>query len=726
MKSQIEKDNLLDMYQSIFSNNPDACYILDLNGNVLLFNDAALQLTGITKENIRNVPFISIIADDCVEYTRKVFSRVKQGNREQFLTTIITKNQSQDRIDLLVNCVPIYINNQLYGVGGIAKNITEINHLQALLNGQNKVLEMLAKGYPIKEVLDKIIHVIEKASNGGICSISLVDDSEKNLVHYSSPNLPSDYTRHLMNIPIAINSGSCGTAAYKKETIIVQNIERDPLWENYRDIALEHHLRACWSSPVIDNSNKVLGVFAMYYKKPTTPNESDRNTIEKATYLTNLVIQHYRAEEKINFMAFHDALTGLPNRRLFDQRVEHALERTNKHHTNFGLLYIDLDRFKVINDSLGHNVGDMLLIEVSQKLKRCMRKVDTFSRQGGDEFTILLEGVSKNEAAEIAERIIRTLSKPFVINGNEIFVTPSIGISLHPVDGTDKDELLSKADMAMYQAKKRGRNNFQFYDEVLDKKIYERLELENELRKALDKDEFMIHYQPIIDLSSNKMSGVEALIRWNHSTLGMIPPNRFIPIAEEIGLIIPIGEWVLRNACQQIKKWEQQGLKQISVSVNLSIRQFYQANLISMIANILAETKIDPDHLTVEITESMTMDVETATIILHDLKSLGIKISIDDFGTGYSSLNYLKTFPIDYLKIDQSFVQDMTKSKSDENIATTILLMAHNLGLKVIAEGVETKEQLVLLKSHQCHKAQGYYFSKPVPQEKIIEYVREY
>ncbi len=723
MKFPIDQTCLFDMYESIFSHNPDACYILDLNGNVLLFNDAALQLTGLTKDEIHNVPFISLIEEQCIANTQRFFKSVKNGNSERFNTTIKLKDGT--RIDLSVTCVPIYIDNKIYGVGGIAKNITEMNHLQTLLNGQNKVLEMLAKGYPIKDVLNEIIHVIEKVSNGGTCSISLVDKSGTKLIHYSSPNLPEEYTNFIANISIGNNTGSCGTAAYLKKIIIVEDIETDPLWENYKEYALKHNLKACWSLPVFDNSKNVLGVFAMYYDKPTTPNEHDRKTIEKATYLTNLVIQHFISEEKINFMAYHDALTGLPNRRLFDLRVKRAIENNQLQNNLLGLLYIDLDRFKVINDSLGHNIGDLLLKEVSQLLKGCIRKIDTFSRQGGDEFTILLEGVSKSEIADIAERIIDVLSKPFMINGNEIFVTPSIGISLHPVDGQDKDELLRKADMAMYQAKKRGRNNYQFYDEVLDKKEFERLEIENELRKAMDKEEFSLHYQPIIDLTNNNMTGVEALIRWNHPTLGLVPPSKFIPIAEEIGLIVPIGEWVLRNACKQIKHWENLGFEDLTLSVNLSIRQFYQVNLISMIKRIIDETKINPAQLTVEITESMTMDVESATIILHDLKDLGLTISIDDFGTGYSSLNYLKTFPIDYLKIDQSFIRDMTKSKSDENIATTILLMAHNLGLKAIAEGVETNEQLQVLKTHNCHKAQGYLFSKPLPAEDITQIINQ-
>ncbi|MDQ0230059.1 sensor domain-containing phosphodiesterase [Metabacillus malikii] len=719
----MDKECLYKTYQSLLENNPDACYVIDLHGNFLLINDAAVDLIGIKRADLLYKPFASILDESYIEATNLTLLRIMNGHSksERFNTVIRTTEGVLKQLS--VTAVPIFNENEICGVGGIAKNITEINQIQTLLNGQNKVLEMLAKGFPLSSILNEIIYLIEKSSNGGTCSISLTEENSDTLILYSSPNLPIEYSDKLRCIPISPSTGSCGTAAFLKETVIVSDIETNPLWTDFKDLALEHNLKACWSSPFFDQAQNVLGVFAMYYNKPSEPAESDRILIEKATYLTSLVIQHFYAEEKINYMAYHDALTGLPNRRLFDDRVNSAIQNglTNRH--TLGLLYIDLDRFKIINDSLGHNIGDLLLKEVSKQLLGCIRSNDTFSRQGGDEFTILLHNVSKSDVSSIANRIIDILSKPFIIEGNEIFVTPSIGISLYPHDGQNKDELLRKADLAMYQAKRSGRNNFQFYDKQLDKIVQERLELENHLRKALDKEEFTLHYQPIIDLSTNKMSGVEALIRWEHPTFGMVPPNKFIPIAEETGLIVPIGEWVIRTACLQIKEWETNGFGQISVSINLSIRQFYQSNLINMMQSILNKTAINPRLLIVEITESMTMDVESATQILHELKNLGLTIAMDDFGTGYSSFSYLKTFPIDFLKIDQSFIRDIAINLSDENIATAILLMAHNLGLKVIAEGVELAEQLEVLKQHDCHKAQGYYFSKPLPVYELEQYL---
>ncbi|WP_174726942.1 bifunctional diguanylate cyclase/phosphodiesterase [Mesobacillus harenae] len=722
MHSFINYQNIFNIYKSLFDFNHDACYALDLNGNFILLNDAAGKLIGNTNEEVQK-SFIPLIHEDRLEETLYAFKRVLQGNREEFRTAI--NDRAGNRKELSVTAVPIYIDHKINGVVGIAKDVTEKTNLATLLNGQNKVLEMIAKGSPCSDVLDNIIYVVEKVSNGGVCSIHLIDEAGQKLLRGSSPNLPAEYNEFINGIPIGPSIGSCGTAAYYKRRVIVKDIASDPLWNEYRGIALKHGLRACWSSPVLDNQQNVLGVFAMYYNKPCTPESWDKKIIEKATYLTSLVIQHYHAEEKINYMAFHDALTGLPNRRLFDERVNLAI--TNFEHTQdkmLGLMFLDLDRFKIINDSLGHNIGDLLLRDVAERLQTCLGDKDTPSRQGGDEFTILIETASRREIEKIAQNILDEVGRPYMTGGHEIFVTPSIGISLYPFDGEKASSLLRKADLAMYQAKKEGRNNFQFYDEKLAKKTFDRLELENELRKALAKDEFSLHYQPIINLSNNRITSVESLIRWNNEKLGMVMPKQFIPIAEETGMIIDIGEWVIRTACYQLKRWEEDGIQSLTISVNISIRQFYQPNLITMISNILKEAEIDPQNLTIEITESMTMDVETATFILCKLKTLGVNISIDDFGTGYSSLSYLKKFPIDYLKIDQSFICDITNSKNDESIATTILLMAKSLDLSVIAEGVETAEQLEILRRHYCQEAQGYLLGKPLPPLELEPFLK--
>jgi diguanylate cyclase (GGDEF)-like protein/PAS domain S-box-containing protein len=723
MNPLIESSSQFEIYKSLFEYNHDACYALDWEGNFLLFNDAAVEITGYSKEEVIKKSFIPLVKEDCLEKTIRYFDSVLQGNSKKFCASI--KHKSGKIVDLNVTAAPIYIDGHIYGIVGTARDVTKMNNQEKLLNGQNDILEMLAKGCPFSDILDRIIYLVEEFSNGGKCSILIVNESGRKLVLGSAPNLPAKYSERMNGIPIGPTAGFCGTAAYYNRPIIVSDIVNDPLWEDYQETALQYGLRSCWSSPVCDNQQKVLGVFTMYHDKPRFPNEEDMKLIEKAIHLTSLVVQHSQTEEKINFMASHDELTKLPNRRLFNEKVNRAI-RKNKiaQDQMLGLMFLDLDRFKLINDTLGHSVGDVLLKSVGQRLQRCIRKKDTVSRQGGDEFTILVNDISKNEANLIAQRILNELSKPYFIKGQEIFITPSIGISLYPLDGENADELLRKADVAMYQAKNEGRNGFQFYHSKFDKMTYDRLELENELRKALDNNEFTLHYQPIIDLATNKVSGVEALIRWAHPKFGFVSPNRFIPIAEETGMIVSIGEWVLQTACRQLKKMQSDGLISM-VSINISFRQFYQPNLTFVVKQILKETGIDPQNITIEITESMTMDVESASTILYDLKNLGVKISIDDFGTGYSSLNYLKKFPIDYLKIDQSFIRDIAKSNYDRNIVTTIILMARNLGVGVIAEGVETSEQLEFLRQYNCNEAQGYIFSKPLSAEELKQFLAE-
>jgi diguanylate cyclase (GGDEF)-like protein/PAS domain S-box-containing protein len=706
-----------DIYKSLFDYTHDACYALDLNGKFLLVNDAAVELVGYEKHELLQMSFFELLSMDEAETATYYFKRVQEGYSERFNITI--QDYEGKSLDLFITAVPIRVDNKIEGVVGMVRNVTDKNKLEAILNGQNQVLEMIAKGATLTEVLSQIVHLVECVSDGAKCSIYLTEKNETTLVHAASPSIPAAYTEVITHLPIGPDSGAAAAAAYYKRQVMVTDILNDPLWKKHRDIAVECGLIASWSTPVLDNQEKVIAVFSIYYNRPSEPTAAELQGIEKAVYLTSLAVHHYQAEEKINFMAFHDELTGLPNRARFNEKAIEAIEEHGGKETQTGaIMYLDLDRFKMINDMLGHNIGDLVLEHVAKKLQSAVREQDLVSRQGGDEFALLMKNVSKQEAATIAQRIIDVLEEPFVVDGNEVFVTTSVGICLYPIDGETVVDLLRKADIAMYKAKRKGRNNFQFYDANLDKELYDRHEIEKELRKAIEKEEFQLHYQPIINLCSKAIIGAESLLRWNNSRLGQVPPDRFIPIAEETGLIVPIGEWVLNTACRQLKEWEDAGLN-LSMAVNISIRQFYQHNLAFVIADALNETGINPANLTIEITESMTMDVEVASKILEELKSLGVNISIDDFGTGYSSLSYLKTFPIDSLKIDKSFVRDIANSKGDENIATAILLMAHNLGLSVIAEGVETQEQLDLLHKYKCDRAQGYLFSKPLPAEEF-------
>lgn len=433
------------------------------------------------------------------------------------------------------------------------------------------------------------------------------------------------------------------------------------------------------------------------------------------------------ATMEIEHLAYHDALTGLPNRPLFVDRLIVALAQATRADQKLAVFFLDLDRFKDINDSLGHSIGDSLLKVVAERIRRCVRDGDTVARFGGDEFTLLIPRVEQVEdVAKIAQKIIETLKIPFVINEQELFVTTSIGISIFPNDGVDPETLVRNADSAMYRAKDQGRDNYQLYAPAMNARALERLALENTLRRALKQKELVVHYQPLIELATGSITGVEALVRWQHPELGLLLPAHFVSAAEVSGLIIPIGDWVLRTACRQAYVWNKRLDTQLTVSVNLSARQFSQQDLLAQIRSALQETGLDPSLLELEITESNAMQNAENTIhTLRDLKIAGVSISMDDFGTGYSSLNYLKRFPIDTLKLDQSFVRDVATDATDAAIVSAVIAMAHSLNLKVVAEGVETAEQLAFLSQRHCDIIQGFYFSAPMPAEELEPYLME-
>jgi len=436
-----------------------------------------------------------------------------------------------------------------------------------------------------------------------------------------------------------------------------------------------------------------------------------------------MAVLQKRVEDTIKHQASHDSLTGLPNRLLFNDRLSLELAHLQQSGEMLAVVFLDLDYFKNINDTLGHATGDQLLQQVAQRLQTCLREGDLVARWGGDEFTILLPGVQIAEnAVHIVERILQVISAPFDFSNQEFYVKASIGIAFAPYDGEDAETLLKNADAAMYKAKHKGRNNYQVYTPAIGDKALERMVLENNLYKALQREEFLLHYQPQLDITTGEIVGMEALIRWQSVQKGLIRPDHFIPVAEETGLIVPIGEWVLRIACQQNKLWQQAGLPPIRIAVNLSARQFQQQDLVKTIAKVLHETGLEPDYLEIEITETIAIqDVDFTIAVLHSLRSMGIHISMDDFGTGYSSLWSLKRFPLDKLKIDRSFIHDFISHPKDAAIITAIIDLGHALNLKLIAEGVETAEQLKFLSSINCDGIQGYLFSPPVTAQAATE-----
>ncbi|MGD8189720.1 sensor domain-containing protein [Brevibacillus ginsengisoli] len=458
-----------------------------------------------------------------------------------------------------------------------------------------------------------------------------------------------------------------------------------------------------------------------------TPIFNEQGVCTHVISITRDITEQKRYEERLTFLAYHDDLTGLPNRRRFQEEMTQSIEDAKRLGKPLAILFLDLDRFKIVNDTLGHNKGDQLLQMVGNRLNELLSD-HLVARLGGDEFVVLVKDFqSLEDLSNMAQQILQVIESPVNINSYEFFVTSSIGIAVLEDDSTNADSLMKNADQAMYAAKANGKNNYYFYESKQELKLFPRLKLEHLLRKAIKQDEFELHYQPVYHTLTGEITCMEVLIRWAQPTLGMIMPGDFIPIAEETGLIVPIGEWVLKTACTQNKRWQEQGLSHIPIAVNLSPFHFQQQNVVQRIAGILQETGLDSKYLTLEITESMAMQqVDAAINKLQDLKEMGIKVSIDDFGTGYSSLSYLKKFPIDSLKIDRSFIKDIVANHEDATIVKAIIVMARSLKRQIIAEGVETEEQMNLLRELGCTKMQGYLFSKPISAEAMGVYLADY
>ncbi len=477
-----------------------------------------------------------------------------------------------------------------------------------------------------------------------------------------------------------------------------------------------------------------------YVEVLTSPILDEQGNVMQALHIARDVTERKKATEQIQFLAYYDGLTGLPNRRFYKELLVRAIQYAERYEKILAVLFIDLDGFKRVNDTLGHDAGDQLLKEVGGRLEQCVRKSDYVARQreegtvpdmvsriGGDEFIVLLNDVAQGrDAARVAQRMLKSVAAPCTLNGQEVRISASIGIALFPADGKDAEMLLKGSDIAMYHAKEQGKDNYKFYSSSLNKSALERLALEGELRRATEKEEFILHYQPRVAIPGGRVTGLEALVRWNHPSRGLIAPGEFIPLAEEIGLIVQIGQWVLRTACAQHRAWTTAGLPAVPLAVNVSRRQFERQKLNEVVAKVLRESECDPRYLELEITESMIMqDPVKIGEMLSKLRAIGIRIAVDDFGTGYSSLDTLKKLPLDYLKIDRSFVANITAADGDRAIASAIIAMAHSLKLKVIAEGVETEEQLAVLRELGCDEAQGYLFSKPMPPEECERFLRE-
>jgi diguanylate cyclase (GGDEF)-like protein/PAS domain S-box-containing protein len=709
---------------------PDYLWVKDINSRFIVANKALAFDSGKmrTGDMIGLDDFHLHAAETAREFRRREEEILLSGKPAIDLEEVVVDRNGGTKW-LSTAKVPIRDEKgEVFGLIGIGRDITARRLGDALREGQAKILEMIARSAPVRDVLEQLMLLVESQTQGIYGSILLLDEDGVTLRHGAAPSLPEAYAQLIDGIAIGPKVGSCGTAVYRREPVIVSDIQADPLWEDFRHLIEPHGYRSCWSTPIFSHLGAALGAFAMYSRETRVPTPAEIRLVESTTHIAGIAIERRRAEDRIQFMASHDSLTGLPNRTVLKDRLAQALLRARRLERSVAVVFLDLDNFKVINDSLGHNSGDELLKIVAKRMVRCVRATDTVVRLGGDEFVILLLDQPKKprNVSAILQKVGAAIAEPVRLENRDFSVSGSFGVAIYPNDGDDAEMLVANADAAMYRAKETGRDNIHFYTPELKTKVRERLLIQEELRNAIARCEFTLLYQPQVDLRTRRIFAVEALIRWNHPTLGAISPDRFIPFAEQNGAIVAIGDWVLGEACRQNKMWQDAGLARRTVCVNVSARQFRERCLVDRVASALHRTGLEPQYLELELTESLIMqDVPRAVATMFELRKLGVRLSIDDFGTGYSSLAALKNFPVERLKIDKSFIADLHKGESDKAVVSAVISLGQKLNLRVIAEGVETEDQVAFLRDNDCDEMQGYYFSRPLPPDEFEKLAKQ-
>ncbi|WKA59201.1 EAL domain-containing protein [Planococcus shenhongbingii] len=708
------------MYRSLFRDHPDGIYSLDKEDNILDVNKESEIISGYSREELIGMNFRSVLAPESLDEAGRHFEKVLQGTSQWYESKLRCKDGKTR--DVQITTLPTKLNGKIIGIHGMVKDVTEKNQLEQLKNEQTVILAKIAVGDPLEEIMRYIIETVEKISKG-ICSVMFYEKEHNWLRFVYGPKLPEQFIKVIDKFPVGKHLASCGHASYTKKVAIVTDIEKAASWSPWRQETLRHGFRACWSMPILSTNDALLGTFGVYYPEVRQPLEIEIDMLRTFSYLSGLAIERSRHEEEIQFLAKHDALTNLPNLRYFKEVFSDKIRQTE----DLAVMFIDLDQFKSLNDTFGHIFGDMLLQEIAKRIEKVIGKENFIARMGGDEFILLLQEVTDEQKMRlVADQILKETEKPLMIEGQEFHVTASIGVSLFGKHGKTIGELMKNADVAMYKAKETGGNAGKVYEATMDDKAYELYMLRGEFRKALELQQFELHYQPKINLKKKRITGMEALVRWNHPEKGSISPATFIPLAEESGFILELGAWVLRNACRQVKEWREAEGPDIRVAVNVSVKQFIKQDVAALVQLILQELELPPDCLEIEITESVLSSHESVIQeAVESLQKLGVKVSIDDFGTGYASLTYLKQFRADAIKIDQSFIRHLPQNQDDAAIVSAVITLAKALDICIVAEGVETKEQVDFLVEKECTEVQGYYFSKPLQADKMHELLKQ-
>ncbi len=608
----------------------------------------------------------------------------------------------------------------------VGRDVTDRKRAEERLAAQAEILELVAKGRPLSETLDALCAAVEQHVPGARTAVQLLDEAGRGLVCAAAPAMPESFSRAAATLAVGPQAGASGAAVATGSEVIIADVASDPGFRAHRDGCLANDIAAIWAIPIRSASGgAVLGAFTVYHRFARGPRDDERQLLGQIVHLAAIAVDRKAFESRLAHQAHHDPLTGLPNRSLFFEFLTHALARSSRSGSAVAVLFLDLDRFKYVNDSFGHDAGDELLGTLAERLQRVVRPGDTIARFGGDEFVVLCEDLpadtASERAIEVAERLIDVVQSPFSCQGQAHFLSTSIGIACSMGVDARPEALLRDADAAMYRAKERGKGRWEVFDEAMRMSVVQRVETENALHRAIERNEFDVFYQPVLSLRDGQCVGAEALVRWRHPERGLVSPTEFITLAEETGLVVPLGQLVLEQACRQAEVWRRsRGDDRFTISVNLSARQLARTELVSDVAGALSSTGLPPSMLCLEITESVLMDdVEMSLAAIRSLKALGIRLSIDDFGTGYSSLGYLKRLPVDAVKVDRSFVDGLGTDPEDSAIVAAVVNLGHTLGLTVVAEGVETGVQLDELVALGCDQAQGFLFSAAKPATEL-------
>ena len=735
-----EEHGKLQRFRTAMDMSGDQIFLVDRSTMRFVdMNQTAINATGYTREELLTMGPHDLIAAS-LEEVEKIYDRVIAAGDSGITQEIIGQAKQGGRAYVEIHrramraagrwlIVSISRDIQARKRAELAER--RLRRMLATLSATNDaILRVRSPELLYQKVCDAAV----EAGGFSTAAVIVPDDATAHVVAAAGKLAEKLGTIGMSLDPASERYARLVSTAYRTQTHAVSNnFLKDERVQRWHDAARKTGIGSAAAMPMVRNDR----TFGVLLFQSSERNAFDSEIVSLLHRMTDNVAfaletfeheaERREAEDRIQYLATHDALTGLPNRVTFAQLLDHAVETARRYGRRFAVLFIDLDRFKVVNDSFGHAAGDCLLKEMATRLKSQLRGSDIVARLGGDEFVVLLEEVqTASQANAIARKLLSSVLGPVTILGHECRVTASIGIALYPEDGEDEPSLMKNADIAMYSAKKEGKNNFQFYSAELKAQSLERLVLETNLRSALEKSELRLEYQAQINLQSQSICGVEALLRWDNPELGSVPPGQLIPVAEETGLIVPIGRWVLMTACRQAVDWQRQGLPPVCMAVNLSARQFASNELLDDIAQVLAETGLQPELLELEITEGMVMqDPQRAVMRLSAIKEMGVRLAIDDFGTGYSSLGQIKNFPVDTLKVDRSFIRDLPAYTEDRAITEAIIAMAHMLSLTVIAEGVETSEQAEYLREHACDEMQGFYFSRPIRPEDFARLLRD-